>query len=579
MSSIRSRKSSLLSLTLLAALVAQAPAQENADNAYSAFAQRYFAQQFVRDPADATSTGVHTYDRQLNDLSAAAFARNNAEDRADLQTLLDIEQKDLSQRTRVDAKALELQIRDSLLLNERMAMWRHRPDEYIEVASSAVFALIERDFAPIPVRMRDVIARENAVPLLFTRARANLTTVDAVSAGIARDDALGLVSFFRGDVPRAFAGVKDARLQHDFQASTRRASAAAKAYAAWLQSKVAHPSGTYAIGSTNYVSMLRYEDGIDLSPAQYLAVGERALAVNHAWIVAVAHQIDPHKSVTQVIAEVARRHPSGAQLLSASASDLVRLRRFLVQHDIIALPPEANVTVRETPPYARSTVTAQEDSPGPLETVAIRGYYFVTPPDPHDPPAIQEAYLETFNDFERPIVGAHEVYPGHFTNFMLDRHLALSLTEKLVSSNSFTEGWAHYCEQMIVDEGWGKGDPRVRLMQLREALLRNARYVVGVKLHTQGMTLAQAERFFEDQGFQDPADARSEAKRGTQDPIYGYYTLGKLEILKLRRDYKKKMGDQFTLARFHAALLQYGDFPIPLLRPLLLGADDDGKVL
>ncbi|HEY1729899.1 MAG TPA: DUF885 domain-containing protein [Candidatus Baltobacteraceae bacterium] len=556
-----------------------APAQGSADDAYSAFAQQYFARSFARDPIDATSTGVHSYDRLTNDLSAAAFARYNAEDHANLRTLLGIEQQNLSPRTRMDAKALELQIRDNLLQNETMALWRHRPDNYVGEASYGVFALINRDFAPLTTRMRDVIARENAVPLLFARARANLTTVDAASALIGRDDALGLASFFGSDVPKAFASVKDARLQRDFQASTRRASAAATHYAAWLGTKITHPTGSYAIGATNYVAMLRYEDGIDLSLSEYLSLGERALEVNHARIVAVAHLIDPHKTVPQVIADVARRHPSGAQLLAASARDLVRLRRFITKHDIIALPPEANVAVRETPPFARSTVTAQEDSPGPLETVATRGYYFVTPPDPHDPPRIQEAYLETFNDFERPIVGAHEVYPGHFTNFMLDRHLSLTLTEKLVSSNSFSEGWAHYCEQMIVDEGWGNGDPRVRLMQLREALLRNVRYVAGVKLHTQGMTVAQAQRLFEDEGFQDPADARAEAKRGTQDPIYGYYTLGKMEILKLRGDYKKKMGEQFTLAGFHAALLQYGDFPISLVRPLILGANDDGKLL
>ncbi len=522
---------------------------------------------------------MHAYDARLNDFSAAAYARYNVEDHANLQTLLEIEQRGLSPRVRLDAKALELQIRDSLLQNETIATWRHIPDNYVGSASYGVFSLINRDFAPLTTRMRDVIARENAVPLLFARGRANLTTVDATSAQIAHDDALGLVSFLGSDVPKAFAGVRDARLRRDFAASTRRATAAATAFAAWLKPKIAHPSGTYAIGAANYVAMLRYEDGIDLSLAEYLAVGERALAINHARIIAVAHQIDPHKTVPQVIAEVARQHPSGAQLLSASARDLVRLRRFIAQHKIIVLPPEADVTVRETPPFARSTVVAQEDSPGPLETVATRGYYLVTPPDPHDTPAIQESYLEVFNDFERPIVSAHEVYPGHFTNFMLDRHLPLTLTEKLVSSNSFTEGWAHYCEQMMVDEGWGNGDPRVRLMQLREAILRNARYVVGVKLHTQGMTVPQAQRFFEEQGFQDPATSRAEAKRGTQDPIYGYYTLGKLEILKLRSDYKKKMGDGFTLAGFHAALLQYGNFPISLIRPLLLGADDDGKVL
>jgi uncharacterized protein (DUF885 family) len=132
---------------------------------------------------------------------------------------------------------------------------------------------------------------------------------------------------------------------------------------------------------------------------------------------------------------------------------------------------------------------------------------------------------------------------------------------------------------MVVDEGWGNGDPRVRLMQLREAIWRNARYVVGVKMHTQGMSVRQAIAFFETQAFLDPADARAEAKRGTQDATYGYYTLGKLEILKLRADYKKKLGRAFTLARFHHDLLQYGDPAIPLLRPLLLGKDDDGKIL
>lgn len=219
------------------------------------------------------------------------------------------------------------------------------------------------------------------------------------------------------------------------------------------------------------------------------------------------------------------------------------------------------------------------DAPGPLETVARQAYYNVTPVNPHDPPKVQEQYLESFNDYERPIVSAHEVYPGHYTNFVIDKHLPLTLSEKLLSATSFVEGWAHYDEQMMVEQGWGDGDPRVKLMQLREAIWRNARYVAGVKLHTQGWTVAQATRFFETQAFLDPANARAEARRGTQDATYGYYTLGKLEILKLRADYKKKLGADFSLARFHHDLLQYGDPAIPLLRPLLLGADDDGKLL
>lgn len=528
---------------------------------------------------NATTTGVHTYDQRMPDLSAAAYATHNAQDRAALKALLALEQLPLSPRTRLDAKALELQLRDNLLQNEKMMLWRRQPSIYVDTASGAIFGLINRRFAPPKTRLRDVIARENAIPALFAQAKTNLTAVDATAAGIARDDARGLASFLAKDVPSAMHGVGDARLRSAFRASTTRATTASEDFARWLLPLTTHPTGTFAIGTANYLAMLRYEDAIDMPLPQYLAIGDRALHATRAQMVALAQRIGPKKTVPQVLKEISRRHPSAATLLAASQADLNKLRGFIIRHDIIALPPEKNIKAIETPVFERDTTVAAMDSPGPLETVATQAFYYVTPPDPRDTPAVREAYLEAFNDFGRPITSAHEVYPGHFVNFMLDRHLPLSLTEKLVGSNVFAEGWAHYCEQMIVDEGWGDGDPRVRLMQLKDAILREARYVVGVKLHTAGMTVPEAQHYFERAAFLDPADARIEAKRGTQDPLYGYYTLGKLEILKLRRDYKKKMKDQFTLAGFHAALLQYGDFPVPLIRPLLLGADDDGKVL
>ncbi len=312
---------------------------------------------------------------------------------------------------------------------------------------------------------------------------------------------------------------------------------------------------------------------------RYLAIGEKALAHTHAEMVAVAKRIDPNATTQQVLNRLYKVHPTSAGLMPAAQADLVKLRAFVIARHIIDLPSDANIKVTPTPEFERATTEASMDAPGPLERVATQAYYNVTPVDPHDPPKVQEQYLESFNDFERPIVSAHEVYPGHFVNFTIDKHLPLSLSEKLLTATSFVEGWAHYDEQMMVDEGWGNGDPRVRLMQLREAIWRNARYVAGVKMHTQGMTVPQAIAFFETQAFLDPANARAEAKRGTQDATYGYYTLGKLEILKLRADYKKKLGRAFTLARFHHDLLQYGDPAIPLLRPLLLGKSDDGKIL
>jgi uncharacterized protein (DUF885 family) len=550
------------------------------DAAYARLAQAYFAESFRANPVNATQAGIHAYDAHLGSYGSADYAAQIARDHRYLARLAELNPTTLSPRIALDHRMLENSLRDDLLLNESMQMWRHQPDGYVQTASSAVFLLVSRKFAPPVVRLNEAIAREEQIPRLFAQARANLTAVDRDTASIAAEDAAGGVQLLGKTVPQAFAGVGDAPTRARFRRSTATAVAATKAFAAYLKTRwVAHPSGTYAIGAANYSARLKYEEGIDIPLDRYLAIGEKALAQTHAQMVATAKLIDPHASTEAVLARLYRIHPSSAHLLAAAQADLVKLRAFIVARHIIDLPPDADITVTPTPEFLRATTEASMDAPGPLERVATKAYYNVTPVDPHDPPKVQEQYLEAFNDFERPIISAHEVYPGHFVNFTIDKHLPLTLTEKLISATSFVEGWAHYDEQMMVDEGWGNGDPRVRIMQLREAIWRNARYVVGVKMHTQGMTVAQAETFFRTQAFLDPASARAEAKRGTQDATYGYYTLGKLAILKLRDDYKKKLGSAYTLARFHHDLLQYGDPALPLLRPLLLGADDDGKVL
>jgi len=557
-----------------------AAAPTSADRAFVALAGSYFDETFRANPVSATQVGIHTHDAQLGSYDEADFAAQVARDHRYLDRLGGIDAHALSRRNALDARMLENALRDDLLLNETMQQWRHQPDNYVQLASGGVFILIERNFAPIDVRLRDAIARENAVPQLLAQARANLVGVDKDTASIAAEDAAGSVALFEQTVPQTFGNAGDAATRARFRASTRSAAGAMRAFARYLQTRwVAHPSGTYAIGAANYSARLKYEEGIDIPLDRYLAIGQKALDDTHARMVATAKRIDPHATTEQVLQRLYTVHPDSAHLMSAAQGDLVKLRAFIVAHHIIDLPPDANIRVTPTPEFLRATTEASMDSPGPLERVATQAYYNVTPVNPKDSRKDQEAYLEAFNDYERPIISAHEVYPGHFVNFTIDRHLPLTLCEKLLTATSFVEGWAHYDEQMMVDEGWGNGDPRVRLMQLREAIWRNARYVVGVKMHTQGMTVPQAVAFFEREAFLDPASARAEAKRGTQDATYGYYTLGKLEILKLRADYKKKLGSAYTLARFHHDLLQYGDPALPLLRPLLLGADDDGKIL
>jgi uncharacterized protein (DUF885 family) len=554
-----------------------AASDDSANAGFAAIANTYFADGFRESPSNATPTGVHDFDAQLDDLSAGAYARHLAREAHVLAQLRALDGSQLSPEVAIDRTILENQILDDELLTGELQQWRHNPDLYVGVASNGVYTLIERSFAPPAVRLRDAIARENAIPRLFAQARANLRSVDAATKTVSELDAEGAESFFSDDVPLAFAGVGTPSERAAFKASTATAKASATAFAAYIAHIV--PAGTYAIGSSAYERRLRYEDSLDISLPAYLKIGLAALAHDRARFIATAHLIDPHASVIATYGALARKHPQPGMLLAAASHDLVALRAFIISHHIVALPADADITVIATPKFERSFVTAQEDAPGVLERVATKAYYNVTPANPSWPVARQEGFLGQFNDYQRPLISGHEVYPGHFVNYTIDKHLDLSLTRRLIWSSEFGEGWAHYGEQMIVDEGWGNGDPHVRLAQLSEALLRECRYVVGVKLHTAGWTLSRSERFFQDACFQSPAVATEESLRGTQDPMYGYYTLGKLMILKLRSDYHKKLGSAYTLQSFHDALLAHGDPPVPLLRELLLGADDDGKPL
>ncbi|MBV8246785.1 MAG: DUF885 domain-containing protein [Candidatus Eremiobacteraeota bacterium] len=549
----------------------------SADAQLAALARAYYDDHFRAAPIDATFAGLHDHDDRLGDFSATAYARTLQTDREYLALLSALDRSKLSPEPAIDAAILQDALNDDLLLNGTLAQWRHDPDQYSQAATGAIYAVVVRDYAPLATRMRYAIAREQQIPRMLDQAKRNITSVDAVTQRIAYDDTSGAVSFFTDSVPPAFLAVKDSALQQQLRSANAAAAKAMKAYAAWIHA--IKPRGTFAIGADAYQKRLKYEDELDIPLAGYLAIGQRELARLQRAFVATAKRIDPTHTPLEVYQRISKDHPTPEQLLPAAAGDLVRLRAFIIAHHIITLPPDAKISVVETPPFQRATTEAAFDPPGPLERVDTQTRYNVTPVDPAWSKKQQEEYLELFSNYERPIISAHECYPGHFVNYAIDKHLTLSLIRMLNWNSSFGEGWAHYDEQMMVDEGWGNGDPRVRLAQLEEALLRAARFVVGVKMHTAGMTIPQAVDFFVREGYQPRQVSTAEALRGAGDPMYGYYTIGKLEILKLRSDYKKKMGSAYTLEGFHDALLAHGDPPLPLLRPLLLGDSDDGKVL
>jgi uncharacterized protein (DUF885 family) len=577
----------IASLVALAAMVATsapralgAPEQPVGDQRLSTLASRYFAESWKLEPVRATQVGVHDYDDKLPDLSAAGFALRIASLRRALADVRAIDPTTYGAEGSYDASIFESRIESALIGLQERQPWRHDPSSYTGQASGAIYGLLTRNFAPLRDRMRLVVARERLIPALLDQGKANVTTVDLTTGQLARRNILGTIGFFTTTVPPALATVRDAPLQAQFKTANDAVLTALRGYLAAMDAgPFAHPSGTYAIGPKLFERLLDLQEVAPITLAQYERVGTDALTKTRADFIATAKLIDPAASPAAVAATLGAKHPAADDLLKKATDDLVALRRFVIAHKIITLPPDDNVKVVPTPEFQRQTTFASMNSPGPLEKVATEAYYNVTPVDPAWPAKDKEDHLAFFNDYAFPIVSLHEVMPGHYVNFALDKHEKLSLIRKLMSSGSFAEGWAHYDEQMMVDEGWGNGDPHVRLAQLQLALQRECRFLVGLREHTQNLSVDDATKFFGDNAYLGEGPARREALRGTQDPLYGYYTLGKLEILKLRDDYKTRLGSRFSLLLFHDDLLAHGDPPVAIVRKIMLGADDDGKLL
>jgi len=571
--------SALATLALLAPAAAQV-ARPLGDERLAALATRYFADQWRLDPTRATQAGVHEYDDRLGSFTAEGYGERLALARRYLAQVRAIDPGSMGAEATYDASILSNAIEATIAQIGTRQAWKHEPAAYAQTASGSIYGLISRDFAPLPDRMRSAIAREQAIPALLQAAAQNITTVDATTAQIAQTNIGGTVNFFTTVVPAAFAPVKDPALQSRLKEANDAALVALRGYLAALQvGAFAHPSGTFAIGAAQFAERLRLQETVPISLADYERVGEAALAKTKGEFVATAKAIDPAGSPADVARALGASHPPEGALLAKATADLAALRSFVVAHHIVTLPPDDNVRVIATPQFARATTFASMNSPGALERKASEAYYNVTPVEADWTPARKEQHLSFFNNFYFPLVSAHEVMPGHYVNFALARHEKLSTIRRLLSSPSFAEGWAHYDEQMLVDEGWGNGDPHVRLAQLQGALLRECRYLVGLREHTAGMTVDTATAFFETNAFMGHEPAHREALRGTADPLYGYYTLGKLELLKLRDDYKRVAGKRYTLQGFHDELLAHGDPPMAIARKILLGADDDGKLL
>jgi uncharacterized protein (DUF885 family) len=469
-------------------------------------------------------------------------------------------------QSRARAQALEL---------EDIRMWRRDPNLYVHAVAAGVDNILKRDYAPVERRLDALLAREREAQRLLSEARANLQNPPRIYTEIAISQTEGAVDYFARVVPQMFERAGAARLtaarRAEFAAVNDAVVRALREYDGWLKNDLLPRSnGDFSIGADNFRKKLLYEEMVDTPLDALVREGESELRRTQEEMRRVADEIAPGRSVADNLRALGREHPTAEGLVGDTRAELDRIRAFVRTNNILTPPARENLIVAETPEFARSVSFASLDAPGAFERVATESYFYVTPPDATWDARRRDEHLSFYNRYQLPVVAIHEVYPGHYY-----QQLALARTHSRLRSalgaNSFVEGWAHYCEQMMLDEGFGGNNPKLRLAQLQAALTRLCRYLVGIKMHTGGMSYEEGVEFFVREGYMERTNAEREARRGTLDPTYLVYTLGKMEIMRLREDYRRQQGDAFRIGEFHDRLLSYGMPPVKILRMALLG--------
>lgn len=556
-------------------------AAANSNAAWNQLADQYFdTVYFPYQPTNGTLAGFHQYDAQLEQYDRGSIAKQAATLHSFEHRVSAFPKSGLDEWTAADRQLVLNNIHSTLLTLETIKPWEKNPDYYSTGITGSAFSLMERKFAPPEDRLRSLIARERQMPAALSAARQNLRNCPKIYTEIALEQLPGDIEFFRNDVPSAFSGVKDEKLLAEFKQSNGAVIHALSSYETWMKSDLLPRSnGDFRIGNDTFALKLLYDEMVTTPVDQLLQIGYTDLHKNQAAFKALAHEVDPGKTPQQVLLMLGEDHPAPDQLLASFRDTFSGLIKFIREKHIVTIPSDVRPTLEETPPFERATTQASMDTPGPFETHSTTAYFNVTLPEKSWGAERTGNYMHAFNVGTVVSTSVHEAYPGHYVQFLVLPEVH-SKVRKLLGANTDVEGWAHYCEQMMLDQGYGQPgagakDAReaklIRLGQLQDALLRDARFIVGIQMHTGTMTLDQARGFFVQQGYQSREIADVETKRGTSDPTYLYYTLGKLEILKLRADVEKKEGKNFSLQHFHDDFLRQGFPPIAIVRRAMLG--------
>ncbi len=560
--------------------LASAFAVQTPDSEYEAIAEEFIKGYFAARPLFGTAIGLHEYDGKITDYSRLALDAELSRLKRFDDRLQKFELNKLSQRQSIDLRILQAAIRNEIFQREAMAIYERNPIVYARAADVNIY--IKRNFAPLEDRVHSIVAIESQVPNILIAARTNLEPVlPKPYVELAIRVAKGSADFLRKNLVGAVVELRDERVRTEFLEANRKAAAALTDYAAWLErDKLPKATADFALGQEKFQRLLKETELVDLPPEKVLETGLTQLRKEQKAFADAAKRIDSNKSAVEVFKQMQSEHPTPESLLADIGKNLEQIRKFVVTRKLVTIPSEVRARVKETPQYRRATSFASMDTPGAFEKRATEAYYYVTPPENDWPPQQKDEWLTAFNFYTTDVVSIHEVYPGHYVQFLRLNASPVSKVEKIFGSYAFIEGWAHYCEKMMVDEGYGtvanpteadeKRAVKYRLAQADEAMLRLCRLCVSIKMHTQQMTVEEATKFFQDNCYYEEKPARAEAMRGTFDPGYLNYTLGKLQILKLRDDYKAQEGANFSTQKFHNELLNHGMPPIRLLRELML---------
>ena len=529
-------------------------------------------------PTHATLDGVHTHDDLLEDVSRHAIESEAHALSGYLRRLDEINRDALTGVERLEHKMLISHLQGRMFELEVVRTWERNPQYYSDLLASSLAGQTLFSHAPAPERARRVLSKLRQTPRFIQAARDNIKEPPGIYVKVGIETLRGALKFIDEELPRAFADVGDLHLLGDLADAQTEASHAVASYVQHLETEIApRARASFRLGRDHFEQKLRLEEGLSMPVDRLLAIATRELKSTQEAFRSLTGRMNGGDPLT-VWARMKAEHPAPGELVGVGRQQLEELATFLERQSIVTLPPGELVTVAPTPDFYRWSFASMW-TPGPFETKATRAYYYLTDVDPAWPPERQDEHLRDYNYPTLWSISIHEVYPGHFLHYQhLRRVEAKTRKSILFAPASFVEGWAHYCEQMMIEAGFGRQDYGIRLGQLAESLIRLVRFIVCIKLHAEDMSVEQGVRSFRDEAFMEESSARREAERGTFDPTYLVYTVGKLMLLKLRQDWKQQQGKAFSLRSFHDTLLGQGTAPFWLHRQLMLG-DDGGDLL